>query len=367
MPKEQGFGDLDVGQTSQFLEPEASLRTLFSPSWSRHRLAPEAVSRLALGILTRMAKLGELMEREIGEQPAALADLAESYLSELQSAFQGQDFEAILLAARGSSDHAALYGRYLIEINLGIPGMLVAPSVLTRYGVHVRYPKCLVVGISQSGAAPDVDRVLAAAKGDGHKTLVITNTPNSLMAQTAETTLLLGVGEERSVAATKSYSASLLALYQLTRALGARLPAPHLPGDDWLQMCRKSAKEAVPRLGYPCFTLGRGYGFATALESALKLMECAMISSKGFSTADFQHGPKALAGPGSCAIVYGEKPAGLAEQGCDLILCPKPPCEEPLRPIWEVMFAQCLALEAAKRKGLNPDVPPFLNKITNTY
>src|SRR6185312_16416604 len=182
--------------------------------------------------------LGEWMEQEIREQPARLAVGAESYYPQLRDAL-GTDkkFDMILLAARGSSDNAALYARYVFEVFLEIPVLLAAPSVLTRYKKHVNYKNCLAIGISQSGAAPDVSEVLSTLHKEGHQTLAITNTADSAITAAAAHTLLLNAGLEKSVAATKTYSCSLLALYEVARVLGAKLPSPagSLPDDTWVE------------------------------------------------------------------------------------------------------------------------------------
>lgn len=310
---------------------------------------------------------GKHMEAEIREQATQLAAVQPAY-ADVLAALAGQEFSTILLAARGSSDHAALYGRYLMEVHLGIPVVLAAPSVLTRYGRRVRYPRCLAVGISQSGAAPDVSEVLAAAREDGHATLAITNTAGSRLATTAEHTLLLNVGTEKSVAATKTYSASLLAMYELTRALGANLPAPTLPNEAWIASARSAAEDAsgtIVRCS-PVFALARGFDFATANEAALKLMECACLPVKSYSSADFEHGPKALAGPGSAAIAFGLTAEGIRDQGCEIVVAPEPPAPEESCPFWNVVFAQWLALFAARARGLDPDAPRHLRKVTET-
>lgn len=314
--------------------------------------------------------LGEWMEAEIREQPEALSRLAEGYLDAAGEAVGGRAFDMVLIAARGSSDHAAQYARYLIEIHLGIPVTLAAPSVLTRYGTRVQYRNALAIGISQSGSAPDVSEILGMMREEGHATLAITNTPNSRLTIEAERTMLLDVGAERSVAATKTYTASLLALYQLVRALGGDLPdpCPSLPDEIWLNSTEEIAKAMSGPLlrSHPTFALARGYSFCTALESALKLMECALVPCKAYSTADFEHGPKALAGHGSAAIVYGEPAHGLAEQGCRILQAPNAVTFEQLRPIWEVIFGQWLALYAARAHGLNPDRPEHIQKVTET-
>jgi glutamine---fructose-6-phosphate transaminase (isomerizing) len=309
------------------------------------------------------------MEQEVREQPSRLRENSERYSAELRNAIGGQEFDMVLLAARGSSDHAALYARYLFEIHLGIPVSLAAPSVLTRYGSRVRYPRCLAVGISQSGAAPDVSEVLSSLREDGHTTLAITNTPGSRLTQVAEHALLLEAGNESSVAATKTYTTSLLVLYQLVRALGAELPEPELPGEDWLASTLELAEAAQgPAIrATTLFALARGYSFCTAQETALKLMECALLPCKSYSTADFQHGPRALAGHGSAALCYGAAPEGLEEQGCEVILAPEAPTSaEEIKPVWEIFFGQWLALLAARARGLDPDRPEHIQKVTQT-
>jgi glucosamine--fructose-6-phosphate aminotransferase (isomerizing) len=313
---------------------------------------------------------GEQMEREIREQPLVLAQGAEAYVEPLRQAVGGRKFEMVLLAARGSSDNSALYARYLIEVHLGIPVSLAAPSVLTRYGRKVDYPPCLAVGISQSGAAPDVAEVLAAMRTAGHATLAITNTPGSRLTKEAEHSLLLAAGPEKSVAATKTYTASLLAMLELVRALGADVPPSQgqTPNDDWIEKAKEAAGMASGPIvrSSPTFALGRGYGFSTAEETALKLMECALIPCKAYSSADFEHGPKALAGHGSAAISFdGAKPE-LAAHGCEILTAPSAPTQEALRPIWDVIFGQWLALSAARARGLNPDDPRHIQKVTET-
>lgn len=314
--------------------------------------------------------LGDWMEREIREQPSILNRSATTYESNLKSFFENRSFDIVLLAARGSSDHAAQFARYLIEIHLGIPVSLAAPSVLTRYGTRVRYKNALAVGISQSGSAPDVSEMLAMMREEGHATLAITNTEGSRLTKEAEFSIMLGAGKENSVAATKTYSASLLALYQLVRVLGGELPAPEgrLPSDNWVNEALNAAQGfSGPLLrSTPTFSLARGYSFCTALETALKLMECALVPCKAYSTADFEHGPKALAGHGSAAIVYGEAAQGLADQGCRILQAPASQAPDALKPIWDIIFGQWLALCAARAHGLNPDKPDHIQKVTET-
>lgn len=307
------------------------------------------------------------MESEIREQPGVLAQNEARYLQVLADRLAGREFGQAALVARGSSDNAALYLRYLIEVYLKTPVSLAAPSVHTVYGSKVNYRNCLGVGISQSGQAPDVLAVLRSLSEAGHFTVAITNDADSPLAVIADFHLDLGVGPELSIAATKTYSASLLAGYQLVRALGAKLPAPVLQDDGWLEVCRVAADNDADAVlnSSVVFALGRGFSFASAQETALKLIECALVPCKSYSSADFQHGPRAVADVDASAIVYGEPPENLAETGIRIIEAPDAG-DGPDAPIREAVFAQQLALAAARRRGLDPDEARNLEKITKT-
>ncbi|MBX3096548.1 MAG: SIS domain-containing protein [Fimbriimonadaceae bacterium] len=310
---------------------------------------------------------GSWMEDEIRSQTEVLASNSARYFEELRQVINGRSFDLVLLVARGSSDNAALAARYLIEIHLGIPVSLAAPSVITRYSGAVRYPNCLAVGISQSGAAPDVSEVLAELRRQGHATLAITNTPSSRVTSEAEYSLLLEAGKENAVAATKTYTASVLATYQMVRALGADLPNPTLPTSEWIERSRSTAEADLTRLlrSPIVFSLARGYNFATCQETALKLIECALVPCKPYSLADFEHGPKAMAGVGSAAIVFGEPPSSLADSGTQILRAPSSGAG-PASAIWDVIYGQWLALYAARARGYDPDQPERLAKVTET-
>jgi glucosamine--fructose-6-phosphate aminotransferase (isomerizing) len=317
--------------------------------------------------------MGIAMEREIRQQPSVLAANAPDYLEQLAAIFSSEhEFDMVLLAARGSSDNAALYARYLIEIHLGIPVSLAAPSVITRYKSNIRYRNCLAIGISQSGAAPDVAEVLGYMHEQGHTTLAITNTADSRLTRVASNTLLLNCDKEESVAATKTYTSTLLALYQLVRALGGKLPKPTLPDENWIESSQAIAQGFSGPLNRcnPVFAIARGYGFCTALETALKLMECALVACKAYSAADFEHGPKALAGHGSAAISYFGALTGLRDQGCEILEVDRPlaktPDIEPIYPLWDIIVGQWLALHVARSRGLDPDKARHLSKVTKT-
>lgn len=310
---------------------------------------------------------GQHMEREILSQSELLAQLAPQYFAAAQPYVTGAPFELVVLVARGSSDNAALYARYLFEIHLGIPVVLAAPSVVTKYGANLRYPKSLVIGISQSGAGPDVSEVLGQLRRQGHLTLAVTNTAGSRLTQEAEHTILLDAGTEHAVAATKSYLTSLLALHEIVRAAGGNLDAPQTPTAEWVESCRAAAERDLGALlrSSLSFSLARGYNFCTAHETALKMVECALLPCKAYSTADFAHGPKALATHGTAAIVYGETPENLAETGTLILQAPQSD-KGTSAPMWDVIYGQWLALLAARARGLDPDRPVGLSKVTMT-
>lgn len=302
--------------------------------------------------------LGEWMEREIEEQIELLPARADSYL---KLKIDPSEFDLVVIAARGSLDNVGLYLKYLVETEWNIPAVMAAPSVQTVYGKELRYPRTLGIGISQSGESPDVTAVIASLNGQGQRTLAITNEPESPLAKAANDTVLLDVGVEKCVAATKTYSASLLAAYTLVLR-----SKPDFPTKDWLDVCKDAAYEFAPGIDAAgiVFALGRGYTFGTACETALKLMECALVPCKSYSTADFEHGPKALLSPNTIAIVYGKMPEVLKEMSERVFNAQS--TQEIQSPIWHAILLQCLALETARIRGFDPDSPPNLSKITKT-
>jgi glucosamine--fructose-6-phosphate aminotransferase (isomerizing) len=310
---------------------------------------------------------GAQMEREIREQPAALRRALASLREGLEPVPK-RAFGQVVLVARGSSDNAALYLRYLVEVFLGIPAILASPSVLTLYGRTVQYRDALGIAISQSGESPDVRAVIRSMRDQGCTTLAITNTPGAPLAAEAESHLDLAVGKESSIAATKTYTASLLAAHLLVRHLGGELEEPRLPDDDWIGSTEAVSLEALDTLmaAESLVALARGFSFASAQETALKLTECALLPCRGYSTADFSHGPKAASGPGLAAIVFGEPPAGLYETGSRVVQAPDAG-RAPDAPIREIVFSQFLALHASRARGIDPDRVPNLSKVTRTY
>src|SRR5437762_10851241 len=245
-----------------------------------------------------------LMLQEIAEQPSALEKtIAEerSKIQRLGESLRARDVDLIVLVARGSSDNAALFGRYLLEITTGIPVALAAPSVNTLYGARLRLDRALVVAVSQSGEGEDINRVLEMARAEGACcTVGITNEPDSSMTKVVDETLLMHGGRERSVAATKTYTGQLLHFYMLAQALagdGARLGYEAIPdlAARALEL-RPQIEQLVERYVFMenCVVVGRGLLYANAYEMALKLMETCYVVAERFSSADFLHGPLAM-------------------------------------------------------------------------
>lgn len=340
-----------------------------------------------------------VMHREIREQPTVLRRLLEEEWESVisaASALRGDGLRYAVIAARGTSDNAALYGKYLFEVLLGIPTALASPSVFTLYGGRVRLDGALVIGISQSGESEDVLETVRRAGKSGAKTLSITNDEESSLAQAAQNHLRLHAGKEESVAATKTYTAELLLLYLFAKALaGDTQPddaVERLP--EQAQRVLETGWEGTSRYRYAehLVVASRGYNFATAKEAALKLMETTYIVAEAFSAADLRHGPIAMIGrdfPVMAIVPPGRARPGMralaesiTERGAELIviaededfteksaasfLVPES-CPEELSPVLYALPAQLLAEDLAGLKGLDPDAPRGLRKVTRTW
>jgi glucosamine--fructose-6-phosphate aminotransferase (isomerizing) len=307
--------------------------------------------------------------------------------------------------ARGTSDNAAQFGRYLIEITTGIPVSLAAPSVITLYGAGLDLTGALVAGISQSGESTDTNAVLADAESRGAVTVGITNEASSAMARIAGYTLLARANREESVAATKTYTCQLMALYLLAYALGGKVSLDALRRlPEWVeQVLQLEAGIAETAVRYTLMTraviVGRGLNYANALEFGLKLMETCYVVAERFSAADLMHGPIAMvergfpvfvfAPPGvtwpSIAGVVGsvrdlkaetllitgvENTEAAAIQGRSIqipaqIACGEGPADL-YTPIPYIVPAQLFAAHLASVKLLDPDRPRTLQKVTLT-
>src|SRR5689334_3307201 len=341
-----------------------------------------------------------LMLEEIAEQPAALAKtIAEERekVERLAWAVRARDIDLIVLVARGSSDNAALFGRYLLEITTGIPVSLSAPSVHTIYGAKLKLDHALVVGVSQSGEGEDINRVLANARQGGAYTIGITNEANSSMTKLVDETLLTHGGRERSVAATKTFTGQMLLFYMLAAELAQTKPSfsyeaiPHFVHEALEQ--KPAIVELVQRYVFMenCVVVGRGLAYANAYELALKLMETCYVVAERFSSADFLHGPLAMVERHFPVILFA--PPGfmlpgvkslierLRELHADTLAITSDPeaarmctrsivmsreIDEFLAPIPYIVPGQIFAALLAEAKGLNPDAPRSLSKVTRT-
>jgi len=348
------------------------------------------------------------MIEETRDQPQALSRTLAggiSKIGELRAHFAKRRPRLIVLVARGTSDNAAQFGRYLIEITSRIPVSLAAPSIFTLYGSPVHLQDVVVIGISQSGESTDTNAVLEDARRQGATTIGITNDASSAMAGIVEFLLLIEAGTEISVAATKTYTCQLLALYLVAYALNGGIEMEQLRKiPEWVSGILKLEEDIESLVERYFFmtravTVGRGLNYANALEFGLKLMETCYVVAERFSAADLMHGPIALverafpvfvfAPAGvtwpsmSCVldrlqelkaetlVITDPRNTGAHDKAARLIEIPDAPGpgarpEDLYTPIPYIVPAQLFAGHLAALKGLNPDLPRTLHKITRT-
>ncbi|MGB7448045.1 MAG: SIS domain-containing protein [Ornithinimicrobium sp.] len=341
---------------------------------------------------------GSLMAAEIAEQPEVWRRIVDDGLPAIDEvarrvAQRGPRF--VLFVARGSSDHAALYGKYLAEIDLGLPAGMMSPSSMTVYSARPDFRDVLVVAVSQSGGSPDLVQTVRVAREQGALTVALTNQADSPLASEAELHLDILAGPERSVAATKSYTAQLLVLHLLlTRWNGASVES----GDRLERLGRQVLDQLGPvvetaqryRFAARMVTTGRGFAYPSAREAALKLMETSYLSAQAFSGADLLHGPLAMVDPqvpvlalvphGRAGSAMAEVLPRLAERGADVLgigsseaissctagFALPAEVDERLSPLLEILPVQQLALHLAVARGGDPDTPRGLSKVTET-
>ena len=339
-----------------------------------------------------------LMLEEIGEQPEVLEKTIKAERAKIEKLgvfLRSKDIDLIVLVARGSSDNASLFGRYLLETTCGIPVSLSAPSVYTLYNAKLKLNRAVVVGVSQSGEGIDINHVLQDAKSVGAFTVGITNEANSTMAKIADETLLIHAGREKSVAATKTYTGQMLHFYMLASVLAdEKLAFEKIPdfAAKTLQL-KDEVKNLVERYVFMenCVVVGRGMNYGNSYELALKLMETCYVVAERFSSADFFHGPLAIIERRFPVILFA--PKGVTKQSSiDLLKrlqelhadsfsitndkdiaklstrtlqLPKN-IDEILSPIPFIIPAQLFAALLSEAKGINPDAPRSLSKVTQT-
>lgn len=344
--------------------------------------------------------VGTFFEAELREQPDVLARLLKDGRPAAEDAARRIRERAPrfgVLAARGSSDNAARYGQYLLGIRNDLVAALATPSLFTHYGARPSLADALVVGISQSGQSPDIVEVVREGRRQGALTLAITNEPESPLAQAAELVLPLLAGQERAVAATKTYTAQLMVLAMLSAAWSgdeaawAELEA--LPGQVTATLELNGAAVGIAeslREHSRLVVVGRGYNLSTAFEITLKVKETSGVLAHGYSSADFLHGPKAVldrtlpvmaVSPGRVFDDLDSVAALVREQGAPLIAVSDRPevlaaadvalplpagVPEWLSPMVAVVPGQLWALGFSLARGLQPDAPRGLTKVTHT-
>jgi glutamine---fructose-6-phosphate transaminase (isomerizing) len=342
---------------------------------------------------------GSKMFAEIREQPEVLERILDEGWGKILSAtrvLRQGNLRSVMIAARGTSDNAALYAKYLFEVLLGVPTALASPSSFTLYESKMNLDEVLVVGISQSGESQDVLETIRSSAERGANTLTVTNNEESAMAKVAQHHFFLHAGKEESVAATKTYTAELMMLYLFVCALKGEEKLGHevrrLP--ELSQKVLEAEWEGTERYRYAEYMVvtSRGYNLATAEEAALKLMETTYVVAQAFSAADLRHGPIAMIGhdfpvlaiapPGKAQPAMRSLVENLRDRGAELVVVsdertmldkasakfPVPGLvAEELSPILCAIPIQLLAENLARLKGLNPDSPRGLSKVTETW
>jgi glucosamine--fructose-6-phosphate aminotransferase (isomerizing) len=339
---------------------------------------------------------------EILEQPAAAARLlaaAPASFAPVADMLARRRPRFAVIAARGSSDNAALYAQYLFGIRNQLAVALATPSAITLYDARPNYQDALVIAISQSGRSPDIVAVVDEARRQGAPTIVLTNDTDSPLAAAADHAIDIEAGPELATAATKTYTTELLAVTLLSGALDqfsaseadevARLPelmaAAQSVEDDADAIAQSHADRTR------CVVLGRGYCYATARELALKLQEMAQLLAVPYSTADFEHGPMALAERGFAVLAVAPSGPPLDAQrdvleqlrdvhGAQVLVISDDaaaraidrglalPAGVPgwLSPIVDILPGQLYAYHLTRARGLDPDRPRTISKVTET-
>ncbi|MEU9606110.1 SIS domain-containing protein [Streptomyces sp. NPDC048057] len=339
------------------------------------------------------------MSGEMAEQPAVLRRILEQgapRIRETAAAIAARAPRFVLLTARGTSDNAALYAKYLLEIQLGLPCGLTSMSTTTAYGAKPDLRDVLVITVSQSGGSPDLVASTRAAREAGAVTLAVTNNPDSPLAAVSEFHIDVLAGPEKALPATKTYTASLLALYLFVEGLrGGDGAAAKALSDLAAQVLDRQdeVRQLASRYRFAerMVITSRGYGYPTAKEAALKLMETSYIPALSYSGADLLHGPLAMVDNISPVIaVVTDGKGGTALQpvldrlrgrGADLVVIgpaaqvaaasagfvlPTDGLPEELQPIVEILPLQLLAYEVTIARGQDPDAPRALAKVTET-
>ncbi len=339
------------------------------------------------------------LQQELAEQPGVVERLLQDPHGAIALAARtarSADVRQVLIAARGTSDNAARYAQHVFGRFLRLPVILATPSLTTLYGGGPHLHRTLVIGISQSGQSPDVCAVVEEAREQGQLTVALTNVPGSPLARAAQVTIDIDAGAERSVAATKTYTASLAAVAalaaELSGELSLRRDLEHVAAamQTQLELGIGSGAELLGA-GDRCALAGRGPNYATAFEAALKIKELTGIAAEPYSPADLMHGPVAVlghespliafavTGPALSSVIEAERegaargaerllitdaPAAAFASGCHTVALAE--VAEWLSPLVAILPAQALAAQVALGRGLPVDAPFGLSKVTRT-
>jgi glucosamine--fructose-6-phosphate aminotransferase (isomerizing) len=340
------------------------------------------------------------MRSELGEAPEIVRSLVETQwavIDGVAESIRSRPVDLVLFAARGTSDHAAIYAQYIFGVRNKLPVALAAPSIGSLYGVVPRLHNALVIGVSQSGQSPDVVGVIEEARRQNAPTIAVTNDPGSPLSHAAEFHIDIHAGPERAVAATKTYVAELTSLAMLSTALGghalARQQLREVPDAIAATLSLEDEVESAARQQAStqrAVVLGRGFNYATALEWSLKLKEMTYVLADAYSTADFEHGPIAMIDRGF--VVHAIAVDGptlpeitavlgrLREAGARLVVASNsaealsfadvplrlPAAPEWLSPLSAIIPGQLFAYHLALAKHLDPDTPRNIKKVTRT-
>jgi len=338
---------------------------------------------------------GTHMASEMDEQPAMLARLGRRVeeIGEAVRSLTGTQVPGVAFLARGSSDNAALVGRYAVELSAGLPTCLLTPSLLTFYGRQpTGFAGWLVVALSQSGHTPEIVAVARGFQAVGASVVAVTNTPESELARTADLHIALDAGAELAVPATKTVTAQMLTVLAIASGLGSSelscAAAERIPAAvDEILADTIATEELADRLAATTrlVVVGRGFCYPAALETALKLQETTGVLAHGFSSADFRHGPIAVCRPDTPAVLFaGAGPADddtrglrgeLARRGATAALIGTgleariswPPLSNPAEVILATVRGQQLAWWLCCARGIDPDHPFGLTKVTLTH
>lgn len=343
------------------------------------------------------------LHSEIMEQADILRNLVEHQWTTVQTIAEDirrHDVNFAFLAARGTSDNAGRYAQYLWGIYNHLPIALAAPSLFSLYKSPPHLKNALVVGISQSGQSPDIVSVLEEGKRQGCLSVAMLNTPDSPLGRAASHVIDISAGQERAVAATKTYTAELMAIAMLSAALcedhEAYETLKKVPAWISAMLALDAAMERIAeRYRYmdQCVVLGRGFNYATAFEWSLKMKELCYIAAEPYSSADFLHGPVAVVSQGypvMAVVPDGEVAEGLFdllrylrnERSAELLVLSNRadvlalaqsrvalPADMPewISPIVSIIPAQLFAYHLTRVKGFDPEGPRGLKKVTETH